>query len=71
MNNPGPDHAFRLTFQILSGQHEVKGQYLIYDMNAFIADIGGFLGLLLGHSVYSVFGEILDGTKAVISRHSN
>ena len=65
MGRNGSDFVFRIMVQFLSGRHEVKEQYLIYDLNAFIADIGGFLGLLLGHSVYSVFGEILDLAKNI------
>ena len=30
-------------------------QYLIYDYNGFIADIGGYMGLLLGSSILSLF----------------
>ncbi len=38
-----------------SGGYEAKEQYYVYDMNNLIADIGGYLGLLLGHSVFSLF----------------
>ncbi len=31
---------------------------MIYDYNAFIADVGGYLGLLLGHSLLSIFYKI-------------
>ena len=31
---------------------------IIYDSNAFIADVGGYLGLLLGQSAYGIY-EIL------------
>ncbi len=37
-----------------STSHTVKEQYVIYDANAFVADVGGYLGLLLGHSMLSV-----------------
>ena len=30
-------------------------QYIIYDINAFIADVGGYLGLLLGQSIYGLY----------------
>ena len=33
----------------------VAFQYLIYDFNALVADVGGYLGLLLGHSVYGIY----------------
>ena len=31
-----------------SGSHDLKEQYIIYDVNSMFADIGGYLGLLLG-----------------------
>ena len=33
-------------------------QYLIYDHNSFIADVGGYMGLLLGSSILSLFDEV-------------
>ena len=30
-------------------------QYFVYDFDAFIADVGGFLGLLLGQSVFGIY----------------
>lgn len=30
-------------------------QYVIYDYSSFIADVGGYLGLLLGQSLYSSY----------------
>ncbi len=33
---------------------KVREQYYVYDGASLFADIGGYLGLLLGHSVYSV-----------------
>lgn len=30
-------------------------QYVIYDHNDFIADAGGYLGLLIGHSMFSIY----------------
>ncbi len=51
-------HEFKfgeLTVAIESGVHEEKEQFVIYTTNDFIADIGGYLGLLLGHSVLSVY----------------
>ena len=39
----------------------MKEQYFIYDENALIADIGGYLGLLLGHSILSIFQTLVAG----------
>ena len=30
-------------------------QYLIYDLNDFFADVGGYLGLLLGSSFFGIY----------------
>ena len=55
-------------------------QYIIYDINDFIADVGGYLGLLLGQSIYGIYellttwlgyrltcgkGNILQGKKSL------
>ena len=42
-------------FRIRSRKHEVRRHYRIYDTNSFFADFGGFLGLLLGHSVFGIY----------------
>ncbi len=39
----------------LSSKQGDREEYVIYDGDSFIADVGGFLGLLLGHSVLSMF----------------
>ena len=49
-----------LHFHILSAQIEVREHYRIYDGNSFLADFGGFLGLLLGHSAFGVYCMIED-----------
>ena len=51
---------FHIMFNIRSGSYEEKEQYLSYDLDSFIADFGGFLGLLLGWSVFSLYNEIVD-----------
>ena len=38
-----------------NGQYEDREQYVVYDTDSFIADVGGFLGLLLGHSMLSLY----------------
>ncbi len=49
----GRSIAFKLYFK--SGKYEVKEQFFVYDQNSFIADVGGYLGLLLGQSMFSIF----------------
>ena len=33
-------------------------QYLIYDIDQLIADVGGYMGLLLGHSALSIYYKL-------------
>ena len=40
---------------MFTGEYEKKEHYFIYDGNHLIADVGGYLGLLLGFSIYSIF----------------
>ena len=35
------------------------GQYVTYDANAFIADFGGYLGLLLGQSIIAMYDMLV------------
>ena len=47
-----------LSFRIMDGSYEEREQYIIYDLDSFIADVGGFMGLLLGCSVLSLYSEL-------------
>ena len=49
-----------LKFSFGDGSYEVKEQYLLYDYDSFIADVGGFMGLLLGCSVFSLYQEFAE-----------
>ena len=49
-----------LQFQILDSSHKVEEQYVLYEMDSFIADVGGYMGLLLGFSLLSIFEDCLD-----------
>jgi hypothetical protein len=37
----------------------VKKQYLTYDSDCLIADVGGYLGLLLGHSLLTFYDSFI------------
>ena len=39
-------------------------QYWLYDSDAFIADIGGYLGLLLGQSLFGVYQFLMKWVKS-------
>ena len=38
-----------------NGRYQVGNQYYTYDLNTYVADFGGYLGLLLGYSILSFF----------------
>ena len=57
---------FLLELSITDRWHEEKEQYLIYDFDSFIADVGGYLGLLLGFSILSLYHQIEDLLKGFI-----
>ena len=42
---------------IESGVFEEREQYLVYDSDSLLADIGGFMGLLLGSSMYGIYQD--------------
>lgn len=52
---------------IENGVLEEREQYLIYDTDSFLGDIGGFLGLTLGWSMYSLYIV----TPSIVSRMKN
>ena len=43
-----------MLFIFEDGSYQLEEEYNVYDFDDFIADVGGFLGLLLGHSVLSM-----------------
>ena len=46
-----------LEFEMSKGSYKEEEQYFLYDYNSFIADVGGFLGLLLGYSMLGIYDE--------------
>ena len=44
-----PEISATVTFEY------IPFQYIIYDINALTADVGGYLGLLLGQSIYGLY----------------
>ena len=51
----GDTIVLQLYLYYANGRYEEKKQYLIYDYNSMIADVGGYLGLLLGYSLLSLY----------------
>ena len=54
----GNDDIFRISFKIMDRTYEEREQYIIYDISSFIADVGGYMGLLLGCSLSSLYGDV-------------
>ena len=55
-------HSFRdelrLEVVITERSYEEREQYVIYDTYSFIADVGGYMGLLLGCSLMSLYNDV-------------
>ena len=47
-----------VTLQINDKFFIEEEQYYVYDFNSFFADVGGYMGLLLGSSLLSIYDEI-------------
>ena len=49
----------KLSFVYPRGEYDLIEEYYIYNWGSFIADVGGYLGLLLGYSVLSMYQIII------------
>ena len=61
-------NEFQLLMRITDRTYEERTQYIIYDTDSFIADVGGYMGLLLGYSIMSLYVEIESLLKRMIRR---
>ena len=52
--------AFALEFQFKDGMYLSREEYIVYDTDSLIADVGGYLGLLLGHSMLSIYSSLVE-----------
>lgn len=59
------DTLLDLQFHVRKPSVEVQEENLLYDGSNFLADVGGFLGLLLGMSCYSGINAMMQ----VASKH--
>ena len=55
-----------LQLRINDRSYEERKQYYIYETDSFIADVGGYMGLLLGCSIWSLINEIEAFVKKLI-----
>ena len=51
----GNKTTLKLVFYFMDGGFEVKEEYYLYDYASFLADCGGYMGLLLGYSWLSLY----------------
>ena len=49
------DPTLHMIFFFEDGSYQLQEEYIVYEINDFIADVGGYLGLLLGHSMLSIY----------------
>ena len=64
MGNPtvktSKNPTFSLEFQFEDEEYYTREEFILYDADSFIADIGGYLGLLLGHSMLSIYRSFVE-----------
>ena len=51
----GAGNTLHMIFLFEDGSYKLQEEYVVYDVDDFIADVGGYLGLLLGHSMLSIY----------------
>ena len=58
--NSDQDSSMTILVQLYlpSAMYDERKQYLIYDITNFTADFGGYLGLLLGSSLLSLYDTV-------------
>ena len=54
-----------LQLTILERSHIEEEEYIIFDSNNLLAEIGGFLGLILGSSMLSLYDVVSEKIKKV------
>ncbi len=50
--------TLKMSMFFKTGRHFVRHEFILYDWDSLIADMGGYLGLLLGHSMLSLFYQM-------------
>ena len=65
----GNKTTLKLEFYFLDGGYEVKEEYYIYDHFSFLADCGGYIGLLLGSSCLSLYLVMAEWISKVVARN--
>ena len=60
--------SLRLSFYYVDGGYDIKKEFYIYDYDSFKADCGGYMGLLLGCSMLSLYNILADWVTALVNR---
>ena len=45
--------------RLIKTDESLHGQYVIYDFDSFMADWGGFMGLILGYSLLAIYDDLV------------
>ena len=67
----GTHCAVQLDFMMLDSSYKEEEQYIIYDVSSFIADVGGYMGLLLGSSLLSLYVAIENYIRKLLCSSSS
>ena len=54
-----------------NGRYRIGSQLYTYDFNTYVADFGGYLGLLLGYSIVSFFDKAQDIFNHLMKKAEN
>ena len=57
--------AFAAQFMYLNSRYTEEVFYYTYDFESLIADFGGYMGLLLGHSILTLYDHLIDLVRSV------
>ena len=57
-NKHSSNCEFHISFKIMKQSYGEEEQYVIYDTDSFFADLGGYMGLLLGCSLISLYNAL-------------
>ena len=66
-----PKRSLHLYLYYVNSRYDEKEQYIIYDLSSLIADVGGYMGLLLGYSIQGMLEMGVGWWKAMIGRLTN
>ena len=60
--------SIELEWEYMNSDYIVRQEYLTYDINSLIADVGGYLGLLLGHSLLSIYQWLMEWIAKLLGK---